>query len=217
MKRLAICLFAAAALVAGCGSDDATFFPNNNFQANNNNNNNNNPNVPPVSLRQIEQLARPGINEALLFTNEFLNTYNAVSPQFVANALANPNSPEGVAAGPIFTQASTVLTLIINFGNAAGPFKTAGAAVAAFLPDVMRVNSDLNIAANATAYNLVNLNAVGSPIAGRKLTDDVIDVTYQALLGPGATDRVNYAPNANNPATGHNPPAATFPYLAPAN
>jgi len=210
MKRLAISLFAASALIAGCGSDDSTFIPNNTFQ----------PNTPQgTSLVQVEQLARPGVNEAFLFTNSFLNTYNKVSPAFIAAALANANSNEGQAAGPIFTQATTVIGLIINFGGAAGPFKNPGQVVAAFLPDVMRVDSTLAIAQNEAAYSLAanHLSAnTFSPIAGRKLTDDVIDVTYQALLGEGATDHVNYAANANNPATGHNPPAATFPYLAPA-
>jgi len=213
MKRLTLALFAAAALIAGCGSDDSTFFPQ---QVVINNN------TPTTSLRQIEQLARPGINEALLFTNAFLNRYNSVSPQFVATALANPGSPEGLAAAPIFDQAKTVLGLIIAAGGNSGAFTSVDAAVGAFLPDVMRVDSTLAIGAAEAAYSLAptHLSAVtGSPIAGRKLTDDVIDVTYQALLnnGPLGTDHVNYTPNAGNQATGHNPPSAGFPYLAPAN
>lgn len=36
----------------------------------------------PVAFHQVEQLARPGINEALLITNDFLNGYNATAPAF---------------------------------------------------------------------------------------------------------------------------------------
>jgi hypothetical protein len=35
-----------------------------------------------ATFRQIEQLARPGINEALLISNDFLNGYNAAAPTF---------------------------------------------------------------------------------------------------------------------------------------
>jgi tRNA-binding EMAP/Myf-like protein len=37
---------------------------------------------PGTTYRQIEQLARPGINEALLFTAAFNNGYNATAPSF---------------------------------------------------------------------------------------------------------------------------------------
>ena len=37
---------------------------------------------PTRTFRQIEQLARPGINEALLISTDFLNGYNATAPSF---------------------------------------------------------------------------------------------------------------------------------------
>jgi hypothetical protein len=68
------------------------------------------------------------------------------------------------------------------------------------------------------------------PIAGRKIEDDVIDVTYQVLTGvPGLGDGVPYyAPGGNtNPAIGHHKlhgqgaigaaQSATFPFLADPN
>ena len=214
MKRLAISLFAAAALIAGCGSDDSTFVPPNNFQ----------PNTPQgTSLKQIEQLARPGINEALLFSNAFLNTYNAVSPQFVAAALT-PNTPENLnpTVQALLAEATTVLSLIMDAPQVAGfngVLTTPTAAVQAFLPDVMRCDSSQNVGAAQTAYAPPFINSKVSPIAGRKLTDDVIDVTYIVLLDATGVlnDHVNYVPNAGNPATGHQPLISTFPYLAPAN
>lgn len=204
MKRFAISLFAAAALIAGCGSDDSTF-----FQANNNNNNNNTP--QGRSLKQIEQLARPGINEALLFTNAFLNAYNGVSPAFIKTALTVPNSPEANAAGPIFAEAIKTLTAFQNV-NAGAAFSV-NKSVSVFLPDVMRVDSSLFIAGSAYA----TLSPVNNfPTGGRKLLDDVIDITYFVVLGP-VSDNVTYVGTPGNPATGHQPLEATFPYLAPAN
>lgn len=215
MKRYAIALIAAAAFAVGCGSDDADII--------------NNPNSG-VSFRQVEQLARPAINEGFLFTNSFLNTYNAVGPAFIAAALANPAGPEGQAAAPVLAQAQTVIGLIIGVPGQTGAITTTAAAVGAFLPDVMRINADLAIPVATPAYSLANLNTSLSPIAGRKLTDDVVDVTYQALLDaiPAAgTDNVPYyAPPGNtNPNIGHNRlngqgadfGTATFPFLAPAN
>ena len=37
---------------------------------------------PPRVYKQVEHLARPGIAEALLITNDFLNGYNATAPSF---------------------------------------------------------------------------------------------------------------------------------------
>ena len=218
MKRYTIALFAAAALVVGCGSDSNDVVANNSGQTG-------------TSFRQIEQMARPAINEGLLFTNAFLNTYNAVSPAFVATALANPASAEGVAAAPIFTEATNVLTALRTAGGNVAP--TPAQIVAAFLPDVMRCNSTLsipvsvnNLEAGTSAYAF-QLNAKGAPVSGRKLTDDVVDITYSVLVAPGITDSVPYYPPAGNtnPAIGHQNlngqtikfGAATFPFLAPAN
>jgi Domain of unknown function (DUF4331) len=39
--------------------------------------------VKPKTFRQIEHLARPAVNEALLISNDFLNGYNATAPSFV--------------------------------------------------------------------------------------------------------------------------------------
>jgi len=235
MKRYAIALFAAAALITGCGSDDTTFF----------NGNVNpivvapNPPAPPAAIgfKQIEILARPGINEALLFTNAFLNAYNSVTPAQAAAVFADA-SPTNL----IRNQALTVLTLTtgVNPGASSvanGLFPDPTSAVTALIPDVMRIDASLDtipnsatvIGSSTPVYDAAFLNTSGSPIAGRKLTDDVIDFTYVGLLGTNqdlGTDHVNYLGTAGNPATGHQllngqvgvPTApATFPYLAPAN
>ncbi len=72
MKKLITILFA----VAACGDDEGArpdaatpdASPDSGMQ--------------PVTYMQIEHLARPGINEALLITNDFLAGYNATAPSF---------------------------------------------------------------------------------------------------------------------------------------
>lgn len=208
MLKRALTLFAAATLSVGCGGSTVA----------------NQQPTPPTQtqFRQVEQLARPGINEALLFTNNFLNTYNAVSPAFIRAALANANSAEGIAAAPVLAEATAVLNILTNLDPNNGP--TTAQVIIAFLPDVMRIDTTLNIAVGGVAYNsAVNVN--GSLVGGRKLLDDVVDITLDTLTGGVVTtDNVPYYPNAN-PGIGHqnlngqaaaNGPA-TFPFLAPPN
>jgi len=177
-----------------------------------------------VTRTQVEFLARPGIGEALLFDNDLLNTYNAVTPRFVAAALADPNSAEGQAAAPVFSQATTVLDLLTELDPNSGP--TTGEVVQAFLPDVMRIDTSLNVAVGDPAYTAA-VNTNGSLVGGRKLTDDVVDATLTTLTGGVVTnDGVPYYdPNNGNTAIGHSRlngqttdfGPATFPFLAPPN
>ena len=50
---------------------------------------------------QIEQLARPGVNEALLFSNDYLNGYNATAPSF--------KGVDPATLGKVVGEAKTVL------------------------------------------------------------------------------------------------------------
>jgi hypothetical protein len=62
------------------------------------------------------------------------------------------------------------------------------------------------------------LNAKGSPVRGRLLKDDVIDITLSVLSnGAIKSDNVSYEGTPGNPAQGHQPLVTSFPYLAPAN
>lgn len=207
-------LLGAGLCVTGCGDSDSG------LQANAPNTNNGS------SFTQVEQLARPGINEALLRTNSFLNIYNAVSPAFIAQALV-AGTPENAAAAPVLAEAIDSLNLFTALDGPGGANTTTLAA--AFLPDVMRIDTSLNtITSGTTAYSAAFVTSgpnTGAPAAGRKLTDDVVDITLTVLTGGVVTtDNVPYYPNAN-PGVGHqrlngqavdNGPA-TFPFLAPAN
>jgi Domain of unknown function (DUF4331) len=158
----------------------------------------------PGEWTQIERLARPAVNEGLLLTNDFLNTLNAVDPAFEA-AVLNGDKAAGDAAAPIIKEVSTVLSLLGNNQT------RINALLGAFLPDVMRIDTT-----GPSGYANA-LNAKGSPIRGRLIKDDVIDITLSVLSnGAVTTDNVSYdGPNAGG--TKHKPLLADFPYLADAN
>ena len=139
---------------------------------------------------QTEQLARPGINEALLISQGNLAGYNRTQPsRTVPPAVAKEATNTLLALGNNQTRATALL--------------------GAFIPDVMRIDTTGPSGfANA-------LNAKGSPIRGRMLSDDVIDIAFSVLTnGAVTTDNVSYQGTAGNPGQGHDPLDANFPYLA---
>ena len=151
---------------------------------------------------QVERLARPGINEGLVLTNDFLNALNSVGPDFEASALAGQQPAADIAA-PIVGEAKNTL---LALGNSE---ERADALLGAFLPDVMRIDTS-----GPSGY-ANDLNAAGSPVRGRMLKDDVIDITLSVLSdGAITTDNVSYEGTPGNPAQGHQPLESTFPYLA---
>ena len=157
-----------------------------------------------VGGKQIERLARPAINEGLIWTNDYLNALNSVGPDFEAAALAG-KKPAADIAGPIVAEAKKTLMAVGNDD------KRATALLLAFLPDVMRVDT------TAPSGYANALNAKGSPIRGRMLMDDVIDVTLTVVTNGGIkSDGVSYAgPNAGG--TAHKALLDAFPYLADPN
>jgi hypothetical protein len=109
--------------------------------------------------------------------------------------------PAASAAGPIVAEAKKTL---LAFGNTED---RANALLGAFLPDVMRIDTT-----GPSGYANA-LNAQGSPIRGRKLDDDVIDITLSVVTGQSLSDNVSYA-GSGNPGQGHDPLESSFPYLA---
>lgn len=142
--------------------------------------------------QQVERLGRPGINEGLIVSNNLLNAFNSVPP----TADLSP------AAAPVGAEAVRTLKALGNNDERTKALLTA------FLPDVMRIDTTGNSGyANA-------LNGKGSPIRGRMLKDDVIDITLSVLTnGAIKSDNVSYEGNGN-PAQGHKPLEGSFPYLA---
>jgi hypothetical protein len=154
--------------------------------------------------KQIARLARPAIGEGLLTTTAYQNALNGVGPDFEAAALAG-HKPAADAAAPIVAEAKHTL---MAFGN---DDKRATALLLAFLPDVMRIDTT-----GPSGYAAA-LNTKGSPIRGRKITDEVIHVTLAVVTnGAVKTDNVTYA-GPNGGGTAHKPPLTAFPYLAEPN
>ncbi len=141
--------------------------------------------------QQVERLARPAINEGLITSNSLLNAFNSVPP----TADLSP------AAGPIGAEAIRTLKALGNNDD------RTKALLGAFLPDVMRIDTT-----GASGYGNA-LNGKGSPIRGRMLKDDVIDITLSVLTdGKVKGDNVSY--EGSNVAQGHKALEANFPYLA---
>jgi hypothetical protein len=145
------------------------------------------------TFKQFERLGRPAVNEGLIFTNNFLAAFNQIPP-------SQDLSP---AAAPVRAEALKTL-------KALGNSEARSLALAnAFLPDVMRIDT------NGPSGYANALNAKGSPIRGRKLLDDVVDITFSVLTnGAVTTDNVSYKGTPGNPAQGHDPLVYNFPYLA---
>jgi len=156
---------------------------------------------------QVERLARPAINEGLVITNDFLNRMNQVGPDCEAKALAGQQPCAGIL-GPVFTEVIGTLAALGNNSTRIGQL------VAAFLPDVMRIDTTQ---ASGYAAGFTDLNGPATLTRGRKLTDDVIDATLFVLTSGAVTsDGVSYdGPNLDG--RGHKPLLTTFPYLATPN
>ena len=171
--------------------------------------------TPGVSYKQIERLGRPAVNEGLVVTNDFLNAFNSIPP----SADLSP------AASPVVNEAAQTLTAFGNSSQRVTDIATA------FLPDVLRIDTTVAspVGTGAYANGAVSVGALGvvMPAGGRKIEDDVMDITLTVLTnGAITTDNVSYAGVAGNAAQpGHQKlngqaalnGAATFPFLAKPN
>jgi Domain of unknown function (DUF4331) len=120
-----------------------------------------------------------------------LNAFNSIPP----------SADLTDAAKPVRDEAKASLKAIGNTDA------RADALLAAFLPDVMRIDTT-----QKSGY--VNaVNAKGAPITGRLLLDDTVDQTLSVLTNGGITSD-NVAYNGPGPAQGHQPLVPQFPYFA---
>jgi hypothetical protein len=177
------------------------------------------PSTSTGTFVQVERLGRPAINEGLIITNDFLNAFNSIQP--------NLDLSDAAAA----VRAEAVATIdAVDLADGANNVDT-NAIATAFLPDVMRIDTALASPLGTAAYRGGDgLNTLGAPISGRKLEDDVMDLTLTVLVGATVSDGVPYArptsgAGSTNPAIGHKLlngqtaalGAATFPFLAAPN
>jgi len=173
----------------------------------------------PVTYRQIERLARPAINEGLVVSNALLNAFNSVPPTADLSPAASAVIAEAAATLDAVDAADGVDDL------------TVAQVVAAFLPDVMRIDISSSVAIGTTAYNSCASRVNGILCGGRKIEDDVMDITLSFLISADASgasikDNVSYAGVVGNAAQpGHKllhgqvsrNGAATFPFLSAPN
>ncbi|MGH2399170.1 MAG: DUF4331 domain-containing protein [bacterium] len=158
---------------------------------------------------QVERLAQPAINEGLLVTNDFLNALNSIGPEVEATLVEGPDGCAGALSNPIIAEAAGTL---LALGNTV---PQALAICNAFLPDVMRID-----VTGASGYAAA-VTSIGRPARGRKIMDDVIDITLGVIV-PGSNqllehDNVSYNLNPPINETGHRPVLPAFPYLPSPN
>ena len=169
----------------------------------------------PVAFHQVEQLARPGINEALLITNDFMNGYNATAPTFagVDSTTLNAVVGEGktvlkaIYLGVCYTDATVGLSgsaelkpagmdcaskvgTIVQADGSLTP--GAGSAAQAYADKVFNqfepdvMRIDTSVATSAYLTLCGDANSAPLLCGGRGLTDDTIDVTFNYLLAGAA-------------------------------
>lgn len=173
---------------------------------------------------QIERLARPGVNEGLIISNGNLLAFNSIPPTLDLRT----DIPAVLA---VLQEAATALGVVDDLDGKANfdPGFNSNV-VAGFLPDVMRIDTTKNIPPGTAAYNgAFELVDGRAPIltGGRKIEDDVIDITLSYLVvgdptGNSVKDNVSYQGVVGNSAQGHKKlfgqtayaGNATFPYLA---
>ena len=193
---LGLTLLASGALISACGSSGGSVTKQS---------------VSMGSYTQVERLARPAINEALIGTNTNLNLWNSVPP-------SADLSPGGSA---IVSEAGGTLTAINTYGTAQGLMPPpVSQVVSGFLPDVMRIDTSISIpGAIPTLTSVTGMGYSGclGPTkailcGGRKLRDNVVQITVNYLANG---TNASFAGVTYDPTT-QAPPAvlAGFPYEA---
>ena len=190
---------------AACGGDDDMMTPDGDT-----------PPPPPRGYRQIEHLARPGINEALLITDAFLQGYNATAPSFAGvdqatlglvageaktvlkalylgacllNGVLNQTPQSGVKPAGMLCHA--VGTAIFEPGSATNLTQASKDASGAYADAVfgLFIPDVMRVDTTLGANRYFNPCGTGAKqllCGGRFLNDDVIDVTYNFLLAGAA-------------------------------
>jgi hypothetical protein len=140
---------------------------------------------------QVEHLARPGINEALIITTDFLNAYNATAPTFAG-------VPEA-ALGQVVAEAKTVLkalylgACLLNGALGLAPangVKPAGITCHVTGPAIWTENSLAGVTltdASKTAAQAYADKVFAQFIPDVMRIDTGVDSFYQTLCGDGAS------------------------------
>lgn len=172
--------------------------------------------APATTWRQLEHLARPGIAEALLLSNDFLAGYNGTAPTFAG--VPAPTLDAVVGEAKTVLKAIYLGVCLVNGGAGltadtglkpagmtcaevgAGLFSDAGGTVlkpavataAQAYADAVFDQFEPDVmridTAAASGYLTLCDGPTTKPLlcGGRRLTDDTIDITYDYLLAGAA-------------------------------
>ncbi|MEB3299002.1 MAG: DUF4331 family protein [Candidatus Sericytochromatia bacterium] len=169
---------------------------------------------------QLDRSGRPGLS-LLLRQGSVQDTWNGMTPdQDTASSSAAAAVREALAASLV----------LLGHKNATGSLDATGSALlAAFLPDVLRIETNQTSGYGAQVRTVANpafdeMSATPFLTGGRRLRDDAFDVNvgYWSAdatwaIGDGVSyDGPNLGPYPNG-RTGHKPLRDSFPYLAPPN
>lgn len=207
---LALITTLATMITAGCG-DDAPNNPDGPPQMDG-------PPVDPTpKYRQVEHLARPGINEALLISEGFLGGYNATAPSFagVDNATLNMVVGEAKTVLKALYLGACLLNVLLPVADQLKPAGMTCHAVGPAIWEGGQLDGTVLTAASKTASQAyadavfglfipdvmrVDTSAAsgyltlcgGGPqglCGGRLLNEDAIDITYNFLLNGALTQK----------------------------
>jgi len=151
------------------------------------------------TYNQVQRLGNPLVSEVLLLKRD--------------HAFHGSTDPSGDVA----TFAPSVKGFVAAFRPQATGLQTAIAAT--LLPDVLTVNTDQ--AQSTAGYLSYVLSPTGKGYGGRKLSDDVVDISLTAIFSD-LLDPTQFVckpftlPLCTDNVASHGGFTATFPYLAPA-
>jgi hypothetical protein len=169
--------------------------------------------APPALGTQIDRMGRPAINTALNHTfDSNPSTQGAAKDAYNANN--NPATFSKYVAEiksnlAIYDGLDTVCGNQIAYGALGNPDYTTLATVLS--ADALWLNTASTTCAQYLGVELNALGMTNTDCGGRTLTENTIDVTYNAVAG---TFMATPPPVTNGIKSPASPPTATFPYLA---
>ena len=157
------------------------------------------PNTPPATFNQVQRLGNPLVSEVLLAKRDHGFHGSSNPSEDVANFSAKV---KGFVAA--FRPNATGLQ---------------NALAATLLPDMLIINTDQP--QSSAGYLSYVLSPTGKGYGGRKLTDDVVDISLTAIFSD-LLDPTQFVckpftlPLCTDNVASHGAFTTTFPYLAPA-
>ncbi len=165
------------------------------------------------SCGSVWNLGLPAVNEGLVLSNDLLNAFNSIPPTLDLDT-------SNATVLSVLQQAHAVLDLVDDLDGVeqfSAGFPNSEV-VRGFLPDVMRIDLEVGFQANQAAYNGDAVVVTDHPLGindqndafmltgGRKLKDDVVDITlsYLAFKNPFADDQGNFTVGDNVSYRGEN-------------